>query len=168
MGTKENVRRASGRCGHRAVPMHGSGRTGRKQMWIGTQVPALRRGSIRTGSPPNGASSGAGMLRTVGFLLRGRPFGVGRSERSAAYCWLTRLRELAAMPKLNEYRTVGQAAKHLKSWDRAGKLAVACHPLAGFRVYLKKELDALLYRLRKATKSEGRPLTTLSTRSSCK
>ena len=67
------------------------------------------------------------------------------------------------MPKLNEYLTVGQAASHLgvskdtlRRWDNEGKLTARRHPVTGYRLYLLKELDALLNRADKAGKSTGR------------
>ncbi len=67
------------------------------------------------------------------------------------------------MPKLNEYITVGQAARHLgvskdtlRKWDNEGKLTARRHPLTKYRLYLLKELDTLLNRADKAGKSGGR------------
>ncbi len=55
------------------------------------------------------------------------------------------------MPKLNEYLTVGRAASHLgvckdtlRRWDNDGKLTARRHPVTGYRLYLLKELDAIL------------------------
>lgn len=55
------------------------------------------------------------------------------------------------MPKLNEYFSVGEAAEYLgcskdtlRRWDRAGKLTAHRHPVTGFRLYLKDDLDAIL------------------------
>ena len=55
------------------------------------------------------------------------------------------------MKKLNDYLTVGGAASHLgvskdtlRRWDTAGKLKARRHPVTGFRLYLKEELDAIL------------------------
>ncbi len=67
------------------------------------------------------------------------------------------------MPKLNEYLTVGQAAIHLgvskdtlRRWDNDGKLTARRHPVTGYRLYLSKELDALLSNADTAGKSSGR------------
>ena len=64
------------------------------------------------------------------------------------------------MTKLNEYLTVGQAASHLgvskdtlRRWDNDGKLTARRHPVTGFRLYVLKELDALLSSADKAGKS---------------
>jgi len=55
------------------------------------------------------------------------------------------------MAKLNEYLTVGEAAEllgvskdTLRRWDRAGKLKARRHPITGYRLYLRRELEALL------------------------
>ena len=55
------------------------------------------------------------------------------------------------MAKLNEYLTVGEAAEllgvskdTLRRWDRAGKLKARRHPITGYRLYLKGDLDELL------------------------
>ena len=67
------------------------------------------------------------------------------------------------MLKLNEYLTVGKAAKHLgvsrdtlRRWDRASKLTARRHSVTAYRMYLKKELDDLLNRADRAGKSAGR------------
>jgi len=55
------------------------------------------------------------------------------------------------MAKINEYLTVGEAAEFLgvskdtlRRWDRAGKLKARRHPITGYRLYLRKELDSFL------------------------
>lgn len=55
------------------------------------------------------------------------------------------------MPKLNEYLTVAQAAQivgvskdTLRRWDKAGKLKARRHPVTGYRLYLRTELEAFL------------------------
>jgi excisionase family DNA binding protein len=55
------------------------------------------------------------------------------------------------MAKLNEYLTVGEAAEFvgvskdtLRRWDRAGKLTARRHPITGYRLYLRRELEQLL------------------------
>ncbi len=55
------------------------------------------------------------------------------------------------MKKLNDYLTVGSAASYLgvsrdtlRRWDAAGKLKARRHPVTGFRLYLSRELDAIL------------------------
>ncbi len=55
------------------------------------------------------------------------------------------------MAKINEYLTVGEAAEllgvskdTLRRWDRAGKLEARRHPITGYRLYLKAELEDLL------------------------
>ena len=55
------------------------------------------------------------------------------------------------MKKLSEYLTVGDAASYigvasctLRRWDATGKMKARRHPVTGFRLYLKEELDAIL------------------------
>lgn len=67
------------------------------------------------------------------------------------------------MRKLNDYLTVGGAASYLgvskdtlRRWDAAGKLTARRHPLTGFRLYSREELDALLSQAGTTPKSEGR------------
>ena len=62
------------------------------------------------------------------------------------------------MAKLNEYLTVGEAAAFLgvskdtlRRWDRAGKLRAHRHPITKYRLYLKKDLAAVLRRVREGT-----------------
>ena len=52
---------------------------------------------------------------------------------------------------LKDYLTVGDAAATLgvsratlRNWDRAGKLKPYRHPVNGYRLYNRKELEALL------------------------
>ncbi len=56
---------------------------------------------------------------------------------------------------LANYLTVSAAAKFLgvspstlRNWDRGGKLKPSRHPVNGYRLYRRSELDALLNRLR--------------------
>ncbi len=55
------------------------------------------------------------------------------------------------IPNLGNYLTVGEAAETLgvskatlRNWDKAGKLKPHRHPLNGYRLYCRKELDGLL------------------------
>lgn len=57
----------------------------------------------------------------------------------------------ADINKLDEYFTVGEAAKYLgvssatlRNWDKAGKLTAHRHPINNYRLYKKKELEILL------------------------
>lgn len=66
------------------------------------------------------------------------------------------------MPKLSDYLTIGDAAEYLgiskdtlRRWDRAGKLAARRHPVSRYRLYLRKELDALLGRVDETEKPGG-------------
>jgi len=53
--------------------------------------------------------------------------------------------------KLDDYYTVSEAARFLgvssatlRNWDKAGKLIPYRHPLNGYRLYLKADLEKLL------------------------
>jgi len=59
--------------------------------------------------------------------------------------------KFAAPPKLDDYLTVTAAAdlvgvspSTLRNWDRQGKLCPARHPVNGYRLYLRHELERLL------------------------
>jgi DNA-binding transcriptional MerR regulator len=41
---------------------------------------------------------------------------------------------------------LGVTAKTLRNWDRLGKLQPTRHPINGYRLYSRKELEALLNR----------------------
>ena len=67
------------------------------------------------------------------------------------------------MAKISEYMKVSEAAEFLgvskdtlRRWDAAGKLRAHRHPVSNFRLYLKKDLDALLTQLRKSLRSGNR------------
>jgi excisionase family DNA binding protein len=60
---------------------------------------------------------------------------------------------IATDAKLNlaDYLTVGEAAEQLgvsrstlRNWDKAGKLRPYRHPVNGYRLYLREELERLL------------------------
>lgn len=58
--------------------------------------------------------------------------------------------------RLDEYLTVAEAAGYvgvspstLRNWDRTGKLTAACHPVNGYRLYKREELDRVLSRIRR-------------------
>lgn len=42
---------------------------------------------------------------------------------------------------------LGVSISTLRNWDRMGKLAAARHPLNGYRLYSKSQLDRLLARV---------------------
>jgi MerR family transcriptional regulator, copper efflux regulator len=55
------------------------------------------------------------------------------------------------MTKLGDYLTVGEAAEllgvspwTLRYWDRTGKLKPTRHPLSGYRLYRREQLDEIL------------------------
>ncbi len=57
------------------------------------------------------------------------------------------------MTKISDFMTVGEAAAYLcvskdslRRWDRAGKLKARRHPINGYRLYQKSDLDELLRR----------------------
>ena len=59
---------------------------------------------------------------------------------------------------LDEYLTVkeaaallGVSAKTLRNWDRAGKLRPGRHPMNGYRLYRREDLEALLAKAARAT-----------------
>jgi excisionase family DNA binding protein len=59
---------------------------------------------------------------------------------------------------LADYLTVGEAAKTLgvsrstlRNWDKAGKLKAYRHPVNGYRLYSRQQLEALLEKLRTGT-----------------
>ena len=68
------------------------------------------------------------------------------------------------MNKLSDYLTVGDAASHLgvasctlRRWDATGKLKARRHPVTGFRLYMKEELDAILLGASEAENTNTRP-----------
>ena len=59
-----------------------------------------------------------------------------------------------AMQRLSEYMTVAEAARYLgvspstlRNWDRTGKLVALRHPLNGYRLYRRRDLDELLHKV---------------------
>ena len=65
---------------------------------------------------------------------------------------------------MSRYLTVGDAASYLgvasctlRRWDAAGKLKAHRRPVAGFRLYLKEELDAILVGAPEAENTNTRP-----------
>lgn len=62
------------------------------------------------------------------------------------------------MPKLDEYLRITEAAEYvgvapntLRNWGKNGKLAERRHPVNGYRLYAREELDALLEQVNKPT-----------------
>lgn len=60
----------------------------------------------------------------------------------------------ASPPNLADYLTVGEAAaalgvsrSTLRNWDKAGKLMPCRHPVNGYRLYSRADLEALLERV---------------------
>jgi len=67
--------------------------------------------------------------------------------------------------KLSDYLSVGDAASYLgvasctlRRWDATGKLKARRHPVTGFRLYLKEELDAILVGASETESTNTRPL----------
>lgn len=63
---------------------------------------------------------------------------------------------------LREYLTIGDAAElvgvsidTLRNWDRAGKLKAARHPINGYRLYRREQLELLLDAAEDATAGEN-------------
>jgi MerR family transcriptional regulator, copper efflux regulator len=57
-------------------------------------------------------------------------------------------------PNLKDFLTVGEAASTLgvsrstlRNWDKAGKLKPHRHPVNGYRLYSRQELEALLQKV---------------------
>ena len=55
------------------------------------------------------------------------------------------------MQKLREYLRISQAAEYLgvspntlRNWENAGKVEAVRHPVNGYRLFKRKDLDALL------------------------
>lgn len=68
------------------------------------------------------------------------------------------------MPKLDGYLRIKDAAEYLgvspntlRNWGRSGKLVERRHPMNGYRLYAKEELDALLKQVERPAKSSIRP-----------
>lgn len=66
------------------------------------------------------------------------------------------------MGKLREYMTIKEAAAYLgvapntlRNWGASGKLKERRHPMNGYRLYTKAELDRLVQRVKRS--STGRP-----------
>ena len=64
------------------------------------------------------------------------------------------------MPKLDGYLRIKEAAEYLgvspnilRNWGRSGKLAERRHPINGYRLYDKEELDALMREAESPTNS---------------
>lgn len=62
------------------------------------------------------------------------------------------------MSNLSSYLTVGEAAGRLgasastlRNWDRTGKLKARRHPVNGYRLYLRDDIDKLLEKAHQET-----------------
>ncbi|MCC7085556.1 MAG: helix-turn-helix domain-containing protein [Pirellulales bacterium] len=67
------------------------------------------------------------------------------------------------MPKLDGYLRIREAAAYLgvspntlRNWGRGGKICERRHPVNGYRLYSRKELDALLVEAERPTSERTR------------
>ncbi|WP_145111435.1 MerR family DNA-binding transcriptional regulator [Botrimarina mediterranea] len=67
------------------------------------------------------------------------------------------------MTKLDEYLRISEAAEYvgvapntLRNWGRCGKLMERRHPINGYRLYAKKDLDRLLHEVDHPTQRQPR------------
>ena len=70
------------------------------------------------------------------------------------------------MPKLSDYMKTADAADHLgvsqntlRKWAEAGKIPMHRNPANGYRLFLKKDLDAFLKRIANSAKTTGKRKT---------
>ncbi len=63
---------------------------------------------------------------------------------------------------LKDYLTIGESAKYLgvasmtlRRWDKAGRLKAYRHPVNGYRLYLKADLEALLGKIKRGVTARG-------------
>ena len=68
------------------------------------------------------------------------------------------------MAKISEFLTIGEASAYLgvskvslRRWDRAGMLKARRHPISGYRLYLRSELDGFLSQLGEAEQPAEQP-----------
>jgi DNA (cytosine-5)-methyltransferase 1 len=66
--------------------------------------------------------------------------------------------ECRTMAKLADYMTIKEASAYLgvapntlRNWGASGKLEERRHPLNGYRLYKKRELDRLVDRIERST-----------------
>lgn len=67
------------------------------------------------------------------------------------------------MPKLDDYLLIAEAAQHLgvcqntlRNWGASGKIQERRHPINGYRIYMKAELDQLLNKAAKRNASKSK------------
>lgn len=70
-----------------------------------------------------------------------------------------------AAANLGDYLTVGEAAvalgvsrSTLRNWDKAGKLKAFRHPMNGYRLYKRSELETLLREVNPSAEEQERLL----------
>jgi DNA (cytosine-5)-methyltransferase 1 len=68
------------------------------------------------------------------------------------------------MDKLSEYLTIKEAAQFLavspntlRNWGRDGKIAVHRNPMNGYRLFLRKDLEAILGSVAKSERPVAKP-----------
>ncbi len=71
------------------------------------------------------------------------------------------------MNKLSDYLRISEAAEYLgvspntlRNWQNAGKIAAQRHPVNGYRLFRREELDALLEPLYEADREPSLPTAT--------
>ncbi len=71
------------------------------------------------------------------------------------------------MNKLSDYLRISEAAEYLgvspntlRNWQNAGKIAAHRHPVNGYRLFIREELDALLEPLHAAAREPRRRTVT--------
>ena len=67
------------------------------------------------------------------------------------------------MPKLDGYLRIKEAAEYLgvspntlRNWGRSGKLVERRHPINGYRLYAREELDTLLQQAQSPSNTSGK------------
>ena len=67
------------------------------------------------------------------------------------------------MTKLNEFLLISEAAEYLgvspntlRNWENAGKIEAHRHPVNGYRLFKKSEMDELLVSAQRTSKEKNR------------
>lgn len=65
------------------------------------------------------------------------------------------------MDKLTDYLQVAEAAEYLgvspntlRNWENAGKITAHRHPVNGYRLFVQRDLDALLKQVKQPSKTK--------------
>jgi MerR family copper efflux transcriptional regulator len=79
----------------------------------------------------------------------------------------SRKSESPEVNKLSDYLRISEAAEYLgvspntlRNWQNAGKIAAHRHPVNGYRLFIREELDALLEPLHAAAREPRRRTVT--------